>query len=206
MQALAWAVVWYAVVGGLPEQDQQDASRSAHAPRESQPAGQWELVFDDDTTYDEYAKQLDFFKIEIGAVSKNGRIEYVTKVSEPRPEKRVGKQETDYRWRIAWKKGNLHVADRKLLAKAGVRCGDKELLHFFPIEVQARMAALERAYKQRAAQDIRRTRFQILPETNGGYKLVVVAQDAVEPSMANGTSPSRIDAKTSAATNDDATR
>jgi hypothetical protein len=195
MQAILLAVVLGAALGALPEQDAADPARSAHVPREAQPAGQWEIVFDDETTYEEYARQLDFFKIEIGAVSKSGRIEYIAKVSQPRPEKRVGKQETDYRWRIAWQKGNLHVADRKLLAKAGIRSGDKELLHFFPVEVQARMAALERDYKKREAKDIRRTRFQIVEDKGGAYKLVVVEQDAVERSMADGAKPSTADVK-----------
>jgi hypothetical protein len=158
----------------------QDTAQSGDAPADSRSAArpEWELLFDDDVTALEYARQLDYFKIEIGAVSKNGKIEYIAKVSQRKPERRVGYAESEYRLRIGWKRGALVAADRKLLAKAGINSQGKELWHYFPIDVHKQLAELERDYAGLAPGRIRRTRFQIRPKGDGGgYEFVVLEQD-----------------------------
>ncbi len=194
MRFVACLVIWLLAGEGLTAGTPEDRSQSANVPSADQrPAGEWEILFGDEMTLDEYSRQIDFFKIEIGAVSSSGKIEYISKVGKSRPERRVGNAATDYRWRTSWRKGSLHVADRKLLAKAGISSQDKELLHYFPIEVQSRMAVAERAFAHRPASDILRTRFQIRPKGEG-YEFVVVEQDGkseAKPPVAHGESSNK---------------
>jgi hypothetical protein len=176
-----------AVAAAPPTRVDKQPAKSAHQPR----GGEWEVVFADDITVEEYARQLDYFKIEIAAVSKNGKIEYISNVSQRKPEKRLGHTTADYRLHIGWKKGQLHAADRKLLAKAGISSGDKELWHFFQTETQAQLATLERTYADRSPSEIKRTRFEIRPADKGdGYEFVVIEQDPPKPSQPESTSAS----------------
>lgn len=138
---------------------------------------EWEIVFPDDTTPEEYARQLDYFKVEIAAVSDDGRVEYISRVADRKPLKHVGKRDDDPRRYLGWKSGKLHAVDRRLLTKAGINTNRKVLTHYFPAEVQHVMEQLERAYAEREPREIRRTRFEIRPLQNGGYEFVVVEQD-----------------------------
>ena len=103
----------------------------------------------------------------------------------------MGHTTTEYRLHIGWKTGQLHAADRKLLAKAGIASGDKELWHFFQAETQAHLASLERAYANRPPSEITRTRFEVRPAAKGeGYEFVVVEQDPPKPSESQSTAAS----------------
>lgn len=176
-----------AVAAAPPARADKQPAKSAHQPR----GGEWEIVFADKITVEEYARQMDYFKIEIAAISKNGKIESISKVGQRKPEKRVGHTTADYRLHIGWKTGQLHAADRKLLAKAGIASGDKELWHFFSTETQARLAALERTYANRPPSEITRTRFEIRPAAKGdGYEFVVIEQDPPKPSESESTAES----------------
>jgi len=177
-----------------------DKARSANSPRsfsQSSPTTEWEIVFPDEITVEEYARQIDFFKIEIAAVSKNGKIEYLSQASGRKPEKRVGDRSADYRLHIGWKRGALQAADRKLLAKAGIGSQNKELWHFIPAPTQALMTDLERAYAGGETGEIRRTRFEVRPKAKGGgYDFVVVEQDPPRPADAEPTVSTALDSPT----------
>ncbi len=175
-------LLWLCFCAWTPLAASQDPARSANTPNGSRSAArpEWELLLDDDVTAEEYARQIDYFKIEVGAVSKNGKIEYATNVGGPKPDKRVGFTETEYRLRIGWKSGALHAADRKLLAKAGIVSTGKDLWHYFPIDVQKQLQDLEVNYAGRKPEEIRRTRFRIRPKTKG-YEFVVLEQDPPKP-------------------------
>lgn len=143
---------------------------------------EWELLFADDISTEEYAKQIDFFKIEVAAVSKNGKIEYISNVSERKPNRRSGTRTADPRAHIGWKKGTLHAADRRLLSKAGINSEGKELWHFLPAELESQLVRLERAYAGRDPNDIKRTRFRLqAKEKSPGYEFVVIEQDPPKP-------------------------
>jgi hypothetical protein len=153
----------------------------------------WEIVFPDDTKPEEYARQLDFFQIEIGAASRDGKVEYISKVGQPKPDKRVGQAAEDDRYHIGWKKGKLHAVDRRLLGKAGINSRDKQLLHYLPHELHKQLEELEKDYAGRQRGEINRTRFEIRPKDRyPGYEFIVVEQDPPKPAD-NGTtqSPSR---------------
>ena len=157
----------------------------SRGPKRNAPTGRertaarplWEILFEDDLSTEEYARQIDYFQIEIGAVAKNGTVEYIGPVSGRKPERRSGLLESDPRVRIGWRKGTLPTADRKLLGKAGISTKDKDLMHFLPDELQQDLAELEHDYAGRKPEDIRRTRFRLRPKTDGeGYEIVVSEQ------------------------------
>src|SRR5262249_44794226 len=95
------ALFLLAVAAAPPARVEGAPGQSAHKPR----GAEWEIVFADEITVEEYARQMDYFKIEIGAVSKNGKIEIIAKVSQRKPEKRLANTETEYRLHIGWKMG-----------------------------------------------------------------------------------------------------
>ena len=182
--AMAFLLAGILVGDAGPAVAPPEQAKSANTPDTSRSAArpEWEVVFDEDITLQEYARQMDYFKIEIAAISKKGKIEYVSRVSQQKPDHRVGNSDTEYRLRIGWKSGTLHAADRKLLGKAGINSKDKELTHYFPIDVQKQLEDAEAGYAGRKRATIRRTRFQIRPKTKGdAYEFVVVEQVPPKP-------------------------
>ena len=177
---LLWSTIAWTLGATPPDQPAPDAAPPPRVKITRRTV--WEIVFPDGISTQEYARQLDYFKIELAAVAKGGRAEYVSKVSSRKPEKRIGDATRDDRWRIAWVKGTLDAADRSLLSKAGINTRDKQLLHFLPEPIEARLGQLERAHAQGDPDDIRRTRFEIRPLTkDDGYEIVVVGQEPPGP-------------------------
>ncbi len=171
--------------------DREQPATSAHAPSPSHERLRlWELSFPDDISLDEYARQLDFFQIEIAAVSKNNKVEYISHVSNRKPEKHVGWREKDPRLNIPWKSGTLHAVDRKLLLRAGISSRDKELTHYFPLETKNLMLQVERGYAKRDPSELRRMRFEIRATKSGEYEFVVVEQDPPRKAPAAGATAS----------------
>mgnify|MGYP006908207604 CR=1 FL=1 len=184
---VALATSMSSAVVGQPPSEGASPSQSRY---QRSPERLWELLFDETITSDEYAHQLDHFGIEIAAVSKNGKIESVTNVTEYKPEKHVSHNEREYRLRIGWQSGTLRAADRRLLRKAGISSKGKELTHFFPPAVQKSMERAELEYADRKVAEIRRTRFQIRPtEDDQGYEIVVVEQDPPKPKSDSANAP-----------------
>jgi hypothetical protein len=160
----------------------EPSGQSAHEPRRGG-RSEWEIVFEDEISPEEYARQLEYFKIEIAATSKDGRVEYIWDLTKRKPQKRTGRVETDYRVHIGWRKGTLYAADRRLLSRAGIASEGKELRHYLPTAIEAKLASLERDYAQRKPEEIRRTRFAVRPTDKGAaYEFVVVEQDPPRPS------------------------
>ncbi|MGD9721725.1 MAG: hypothetical protein AB7O59_05440 [Pirellulales bacterium] len=171
----------YLLLAGQPLLAWQPAAQSAHAPgRGYTPIGerQWEIVFADDITVEEYARQIDYFAIEIAVVSKDGKIESISQVSKNKPAKRQTRKEREYRPAISWKDGTLYAADRRLLRKVGISSQGKELVHYLPLDLVERMEHLETEYGGKKIAEIRRTRFRVQAQDKGrGYEIVVIEQD-----------------------------
>jgi hypothetical protein len=145
---------------------------------------EWEILFEDGIEPEEYARRLDFFSIEVAAISKDGRVDYISELIKSKPAKRQGERADDTRMYIGWKSGTLHAVDRRLLRKAGIASSDKELTHFFPREVQEQMQQLELEYANHHPRDIELTRFQIRPrENDDGYHIVVIEQKPPKPAL-----------------------
>uniref|UniRef100_A0A7C4LNS7 Uncharacterized protein n=1 Tax=Schlesneria paludicola TaxID=360056 RepID=A0A7C4LNS7_9PLAN len=143
-------------------------------PREQR----WFIRFADRTELDLYARQLDFFKIELGALLPDGRLAYLRNISSAKPQvnyAKSGKDET--RMYMTWQAGERRLADVQLFAKAGVNVPpDAPIFHFYPPEVEAQLAQLERDYRGRKPDQIKRTYFIVESVGASGYRFTVVRQ------------------------------
>ena len=124
-------------------------------------------------TLDAYAKQLDFFKIELGILQPDNKIIYAYNLAKPKPDSRVVSNPAlnEKRYYLTWRTGEMQQADRDLLAKAGVEVGDRLILKFLPKEVELELMGLEKAFNNLTPKEIkknalrrhpRRRRIQVL--------------------------------------------
>ncbi len=142
-------------------------------PREQR----WYVRFSDSGTIDTYARQLDFFKIQFGVLTPDGRLTYASNFTKAKPDTQIvetGKNEK--RLYMTWQGGGRKAADIKLFEKAGVsNARSGTIFHFYPPNVENDLARLELAYRNRPVTQIRRTYFVVEP-AGDGYKFVVTRQ------------------------------
>lgn len=136
----------------------------------------WYVSYNDRETLEEYGKQLDFFKIELGTLTPDGRLIYLSRLSAGTPVNRTvtsGKDER--RLYMTWQGGARRKADLLLFQKAGVNVGQGVLMQFYPPEVEKLLSRLELDFKKRPLQQIRRTYFSTRP-VDKGYEFYVTQQ------------------------------
>jgi hypothetical protein len=138
----------------------------------------WIILYKEGGSLDEYARQLDFFKIELG-VRQGETVTYASNLSAARPNTRTGARSAEQRLLFLWDSGTLQQADRELLSRAGVQATSK-VIQFFSPETENLLANLEMEYLQRKhpgrdLRTVRRTKFSVQPGA-GGYVFVVVDQ------------------------------
>lgn len=141
-------------------------------PREQR----WYVSYNDRETLEEYGKQLDFFKIELGTLTPDGRLIYLSQLSAARPVSRAvtsGKEES--RLYMTWQGGARKKADLQLFQKAGVDVGQGIMMQFYPPDMEKLLGKLELDYKKRPLKEIRRTYFSTRPVGNG-YEFYVTQQ------------------------------
>lgn len=142
-------------------------------PREQR----WFIKFGERIALDEYARQLQFFGIELGALLPDGRLAYLSDLAKPAPQVRYeksGAKET--RLYMTWQGGERRSADVQLFGKAGIEIHPETLLfHFYSKNTENTLAQLEVNYRQRPVSQIRRTYFLVEPE-QGNYKFSVYRQ------------------------------
>lgn len=137
-------------------------------PREQR----WLIRYADQTNLDEYARQLDFFGVEFGAIV-GGKLVYLSKLSSARPGVRTADSgANEKRLYMTWQGGTRKQADLQIFRKAGVDVGNGVIFHFYPKETEDRLAHLELAYRNRKANDIRRTYFSV-KRGDAGYEFSV---------------------------------
>lgn len=146
--------------------------RGGGVPRELR----WFIKFANEASIEEYAKQLDYFRVELGVLSPDGRLVYVSRLSQASPTKReVPTAKDEQRLYFTWQGGERQAADIKLLAKAGVQVGQGRILHFYTPETENRLAVVERNFANRKAKEIRRTYFAVVKQGQG-YTFEVTRQ------------------------------
>jgi hypothetical protein len=138
-------------------------------------AERWFITFSDRDTIDEYARQLDFFGIQFAVLNPGQPAQILSKFSDPRPAVRQLNQGSGDQLYFSWQGGSRRQADAKLCEKAGVQAGNRPILHLYPKETEARLAQLERQYRNRPPEQVRRTYF-IVQREGRGYKFVVTRQ------------------------------
>lgn len=140
------------------------------------PEQRWFIQFADQRNLDEYARQLDFFGIELGALLPDGRLVYVSGLSTPSPqvrETRSGRSES--RLYMSWQGGQLKLADEALLKRAGIDPRQARTLHFYPQQTEQMLLTLEKNYADKPFSQIRRTYFLVVPD-GPGYRFQVTRQ------------------------------
>ncbi len=135
----------------------------------------WEVRFLRGNTLQTYARQLDFFGIELGALMPGNKVVYAYHFSQPQPTTRAGAADQEKRYYLTWRSGELQEADRELLARAGISTADRIVLKFLPPELEARLAHMEKARAGAEARNIGGTRLGIRPEGEG-YAFYVLDQ------------------------------
>lgn len=126
---------------------------------------------------EEYARVLDFFKVELGvAGGGNPNVEYVSQLSANTPRVRIGAPKDEKRLRFLHRQGELRQADRQLVAKAGVNAGGRVVFQFYPQETYQLLLTLENARMgNHRIKDVLRTVFGVRG-TAGRYEFYVIDQ------------------------------
>jgi hypothetical protein len=138
------------------------------------PQMRWEISFADGQTLDIYARQLDFFHIELGVLGV-GQVTYAKNLSKRKPDVYTGPAAKDKRLYMTWRVGRLKEADRDLINRAGINAAGKFVLQFYPDETEQLLLHVEHDYKGRDASTIRKTRFGVRGAGNG-YEFYVIEQ------------------------------
>ena len=133
----------------------------------------WFVEFADKGDLKSYAAQLDFFKVELGAlIASDGRLVYLSSLSQEKPTTReILKTDGDAEKRLFmnWGAGSedRRQADVELFQKAGINASDAAIMHFYASETEEMMARIEQSFAGRQASEIRRTYFRVRKAGNG---------------------------------------
>jgi hypothetical protein len=138
----------------------------------------WEIRFTA-TSPQEYARQLDFFGIELAAVG-GGRAtrDYLSNLSRPAPQHRAvtGGEEKRLYFTFLGKNNKLIGWERQFFSRANVITTGRQLLQLYPLEAEQQLAQLElERAGDRTIKDIRKTIFGV-SQTGGGYEFVLLEQ------------------------------
>jgi hypothetical protein len=126
---------------------------------------------------DEYARQLDYFNVELGvAGGGNPNVDYVSNLAAAKPRHRVGNPADEHRLRFLHRSGELRQADRQLVAKAGVKTDGRIVFQFYDNQLYQTLLRLEAERKgDRRIADVRRTVFGVKTE-RGRHSFYVIDQ------------------------------
>ena len=140
----------------------------------------WLVKFVDRSTLEDYAQQLEFFGIELGALMPDGKLILVSKLTAARPAVRtVTNGQNEKRLYFTWKGGTRKGVDIQLFQKAGVDANNALIMHFYSPETENQMAVLEQLYKNRKAPEIRKTYFAV-KAAKQGYEFTITSQTPIK--------------------------
>ena len=136
----------------------------------------WFIRFAQGSSLTEYAKQLDFFGIELGALyPTQQKLVYVKNFSTKAVRRQVKTGANEKRLYMNWQSGSLKKTDHQLFKRAGVDTRGAMVLHFYPSGTENMLAKLERDFRKRNVKTIRRTIFSVRKQGNG-YRFLVTRQ------------------------------
>jgi len=141
-------------------------------------ARHWEVQFPPGNTIDSYARQLDFFGIDLGVMTPDdnvAKVAYASRFTQPVPLKREAPTDQEKRCYLTWRTGGLEEADRELLSRAGISSRGKLILKFLTRELELELVGMERTRAGDEVDRIRTTYFGIRPD-GGGYRFYIVDQ------------------------------
>ncbi len=132
----------------------------------------WSILYNPGQTPEEYARQLDALGVELATVSGQS-LQYVSRLSDPTPRRRIGTGRGDDRLYFLWQGRGRSAQDIELLRKAGLEVGEGVIFHFYPKGVEEQLAQLEVRHRGRQPAEIRVTRFTVVPTGNAyGFKVL----------------------------------
>jgi hypothetical protein len=156
---------------------QKTDKRSREASPTSRPPHHWEFVFQTDNI-DQYARQLDFFQIELGVLTPENKITYAFRLTKSKPDSRVvDKPYVNERRFYVWRRqSNGEQEDRELLNRAGIEPGEHVILKFLPRRLEQNLTFLERTYRGADLREIEKTRFGVKEADGNGFQFYVLEQ------------------------------
>ena len=141
-------------------------------PREQR----WFTRFADNGSLSSYARQLDFFKIELGVVMPDGTLTYISNVASTPKKRTATSGDGEKRLYMNWQGDPARrKADLELFKKIGMDATKGLILHFYPAETEQMLLKIEREYAGRPVKEIRRTYFSVRA-AGGGYEFAVERQ------------------------------
>lgn len=136
----------------------------------------WSVIYPPGQTIDEYARQLDSLKVELGTTAGN-TLQIASNFSSGAPSKRtVANASLEKRLYFLWQGGSRRGNDIELLKKAGINVGNAPVFQFYPKDVENTLRQLEAKYKGRQPIEIRATKFLVIP-VGGKYGFKVTSQE-----------------------------
>ncbi|MCC9604440.1 hypothetical protein LOC68_28035 [Blastopirellula sp. JC732] len=134
----------------------------------------WEIQFES-SDLPTYARQLDFFKIQLGTLAGGDKVMYASSLSS-KPQRSEGSTAKEERLYMTWRDGSFKEADSELLASAGITPGPV-VMQFYDPETENLLAYLEKTYaKDRTIGEIRRTYFGVRRKGNE-FEFYVLRQE-----------------------------
>ncbi|MGE0608931.1 MAG: hypothetical protein AB7O62_17680 [Pirellulales bacterium] len=132
----------------------------------------WVIRYLEGGSLEDYARQLDFFGVELGVMAAGDQVQYAANLVNPRPTSRNGTREGEQRLFFSWRDGTLQRADRELLQRAGIDTSGKSVLQFYTKNVEDQIATQEMLYLQkrfpgRDLRQVRRTFLSVKAQGNG---------------------------------------
>ncbi len=140
----------------------------------------WEIRYNSNNLR-AYARQLDFFQLELGAVGGGeSQVDYASHLAQPQPSARRGPGDAEKRLYMIWTSGALRRFDRQLLEAAGIRTAGRIVVQFYPKQIEELLARVEMDYARSngktSVKQIQRTVFGVRPQGTAGYEYYVISQ------------------------------
>ncbi|MHB8866066.1 MAG: hypothetical protein ACYC6N_27100 [Pirellulaceae bacterium] len=139
----------------------------------------WEIRYNSNSLI-AYAQQLDYFRIELGAVGGGEKqVDYAMNLQKPQPDTRQGPGEAEKRLYMLWTTGALKRFDQQLLRAAGIKTIGRVVVQFYPKSVEDALAQIEMEYAKRngktSVKQIKQTQFGVRRQ-GAGFEYYVVSQ------------------------------
>jgi hypothetical protein len=140
----------------------------------------WEIQYNSNNL-EAYARQLDYFRIELGVVGGGeSQVDYAFQLSNARPSTRRGPGgESEKRLYMLWTSGALKQFDLQLLRAAGIRTAGRIVVQFYPQAVEDQLARIEMDFARRngktSVKQIKKTLFGVRGQ-GAAYEYFVVSQ------------------------------
>lgn len=132
----------------------------------------WKIMYNAGSL-EAYARQLDFFGIELGVIGGGEEeVDYARNLSKSTPDTRTGPGgESENRLYMLWTSGALRGFDQRLLRAAGIPTERRIVVQFYPQSVENQLARIELQYAKEngknSVKQIKKTVFGVRPDGSG---------------------------------------